>query len=150
GMYLGGKKCGWLVEHSQLGKHDGKDVLRVSSELYMVTQFDGEKSGKEEKTLICYELTGTGTIVFASQHRKEDGKEVSQQAVRHGKGLRITTRQRGRTIHRDVPLPKDTLAVARGLEAWLRGSRKPAEKYTRYSLAWEDSDVDQKEIYCFK
>jgi hypothetical protein len=150
GLYMGGKKCGWIVEDTKLGKHGDKDVLKVSSQTYMATLFDGEKSVKEEKTLFCYELKGDGNIVFAEQYSKEDGKEKVQQAARHGKGLRITTKQGKRTLTRDVPMPKDNLAVARGLENWLLGQRKPDEKYTKYTMSWDDADVDQKEIYVFK
>jgi hypothetical protein len=73
-----------------------------------------------------------------------------QQAVRHGKGLRITTRQGKRSLSRNVPMPRDNLAVARDLAAWLRGSRKPGDRFTSYSMSWEDADVDQKEVYSFK
>jgi hypothetical protein len=150
GMYMGGKKCGWIVEQSRLGKYAGKDVLEVTSESYMATTFDGEKSVKEELTRSCYELTGTGNILFAEQRTKEDGKEMTRQAVRHGKGLRITTKQGDRTLTRDVAMPKDNLADARGLEDWLRGPRKAEDKFTHYTMDWDDADIDQKEIFHFK
>src|SRR5437660_9039005 len=87
GMYIGGKKCGWIVDEVKLGKHEGTEVVRVTSQSYMATLFDGEKSLKEETTLFCYALTGDGPIVFARQYQKEDGKELKRLATRHVKGL---------------------------------------------------------------
>jgi hypothetical protein len=150
GLYMGGKKCGWVIEQVKLVKHAGQEVLEVFSQTYMATTFDGEKSVKEETSRLCYELTGAGTIVFGEQRRKEDGKEQVQKASRHGKGLRITSKQGDRTLTRDVPMPKDNLVVARDLETWLRGQRRPDEKFTKWTLSWEDADVDQKEVYTFK
>src|SRR5262249_35637342 len=91
-----------------------------------------------------------GGIVHANVKKKEDGKEVVREAVRQGKRLRITTKQGGRTLTRDVDLPKDTLAQQRQSEDWLRKGMKAGGKFTKYSVAWEEADVDQKEIYVFK
>jgi hypothetical protein len=150
GMYIGGKKCGWIVDEIKFGKHDGKEVVRVTSQSYMATLFDGEKSIKEEKSLFCYALTGEGRLVYARHYQKEDGKELTRQATPHGKGMRITTQQGKRTLTHDVSMPKDTLALARELEVWLRGSRKAGDRFVKYSVSWEDADVDQKETYIFK
>ncbi len=150
GTYIVNKKTGWIVEEMKLGKHDGKDVLVALSESYSDTVFDGEKSTKEEKTIITYELTGDGTILRTDVRQKEDGKETSRTAVRHDKGLRVTTKLGGRTLTRDIDMPKDTVAHQRQLEAWLRGTPKAGEKFTKYSVSWEEKDVNQKEIYTFK
>jgi hypothetical protein len=150
GLYMGGKKAGWVIEDFKLARHAGTPVLEVYSEMYMATLFEGQKSVKEEKTRFCYELAGAGNIVFASQYRQEDGKELSRRAVRRGKGLRITTKQRKETLARDVAMPKDNLANMHGLDAWLRGPRKAGDRFTRYSMSWDDADVDQKEVVTFK
>src|SRR5215475_9455450 len=60
-----GNKAGYNIDEQKLGKHKGLDVLRVTSESSMETLFDGEKSVRNETTLICYELTGVGAIVYA-------------------------------------------------------------------------------------
>jgi hypothetical protein len=150
GTYIKDKKTGWIIEEMKLGKHAGKDVLVSLSESYNSTLFDGEKNVKEEKTVITYELTGDGAILHAEVKQKEDGKETIRTAVRHGKGLRITTKIGGRTLTRDIDMPKDTLAEQRRLEAWLKGTPKVGEKFTKYSVSWEEKEVDQKEIYNFK
>jgi hypothetical protein len=150
GLYITGKKVGWMIEELKPGKHDGKDVLKSLSESYMATTFDGEKSVKEEKSVISYELTGEGRIVHAEVWKKEDGKEVTRVAVPRGRCLRITTKQGGRTLTRDVTLPKDTLAEQRKLEAWLAGMRKAGEKLTTWSVSWDETDVDQKRVHTFK
>jgi hypothetical protein len=150
GLYITGKKVGWIIEELKLGKHAGKVVLKSSTESYMATTFDGEKSVKEEKTVISYELDGEGTILHAEVKKKEDGKEIVSQVIRQGKLLRITTKQGGRTLTRNVDLPRDTLAHQRKLEAWLTGKPKAGERFTKYSVSWDEADIDQKEIYSYR
>jgi hypothetical protein len=150
GTYITGKKVGWQTEDWKLGKHDGKDVLVYTVESYTCTLSDGEKSVREEKTVTLYELEGDGPILNAELRRKEDGKVILRKAVRQGKKLRITTKQGARTLTRDVDLPRDTLSNERKLEEWLAGTRKAGETFVKYSVAWEEKDIDEKETYTFK
>ena len=150
GMYIAGKKVGWSIEELKLDKVDGKPVLKSSNESYMATVYDGEKTIKEESTVIDYELTGSGVIVHAVVKKKEDGKEIVREAVRDGKRLRITTKQGGRTLRRTVDMPRDTLLHQRELEAWLQGEHKPGDSFKKYSASWDDADINQKEIWTFK
>ena len=150
GVYFKDKKVGWSVEELKLGKHKGTDVLFSTSETYMVTLFDKERSVKHEKSNICFELTGQGPILFADTYRKEDGKLVTRRIEREGDGVKITTVQGGRTLSRTVKMPKDTIAHHRQLEGWLSGPRKEDDKFTSYSTSWEEEDVDTKNIYRFR
>src|SRR5262249_33735078 len=93
---------------------------------------------------------GPGNILFADVYRKEDGKLVTRRIERDGARLKITTKQGGRTLTRTVPMPKDTIAHHRQLEGWLVGARKAGEKFTSYSAAWEEDDVDTKNVYRFR
>ena len=154
GLYVGGKKAGYQIEEIKLGKYDGKEVLTVSTQEYFATLYDGEKSVKEETTTCHYELTGDGLLLFARRERKEDGKTLTTELTRHGKGMRVTTRQGKRKAEkRDVAMPNDTLALARALEFWLVQPRKAGDRFVKYSVAWDTDDVehvDQKEIHVFK
>jgi len=152
GMYFKDKKVGWIVEELKLGRHNGQPVLYSTSESYMATLFDGEKSVKEEKSLTCYELTGQGEILFASSTRKDDGSQVTRQIDRDPskRELRITTKQGGRTLVRTVPMPRDTLAHHRQLEGWLRGPRKKGDVFDKYNAVWDEADVNSKQVYHFK
>jgi hypothetical protein len=150
GVYIKGKKIGWIVEELKLSKHGDKDVVLSINETYTSTLFDGDKTTKEDRSVITYELTGEGTILQAEVNAKEDGKATERKVVRHGKGLRIITKQGGRTLTRDVPMPKDTLAHQIQLEAWLKGKPKVGEKFTKCSVTWEERDINQEEIYSFK
>jgi hypothetical protein len=150
GVYHKGKKGGWIIDETKVGKHDGKDVLLSISESYTCTLYDGEKNTKEEKSVTAYELAGEGTILYAEVTSKEDGKTTVRKVARHGKGLRITTEQGGRTLTRDVDMPKDTVVNQRKLESWLKGKRKAGETFTKYSVTWEERDVNEEEVYSFK
>jgi hypothetical protein len=150
GVYIKGKKIGWIIDETKLGKQDGKDVLLSITESYTSTLFDGDKTTKEEKSVIIYELTGEGAILQAEVNAKEDGKVTVRKIVRHGKGLRITTTQGGRTLTRDVEMPKDTVAHQINLETWLKGKPNKGEKFTKCSVEWAERDINQEEIYSFK
>ncbi len=150
GLYIKDKKIGWVIEETRLARRDGKDVLVSSSETYTKTLFDGDKSEKEEKEVITYELTGEGTILAAEVNAKEDGKTTVREVFRHGKGLRISTRQGGRKLTRDVAMPRDTVAHQVKLEEWLKGARKAGDTFTKYSVTWAERDVNQADVYSFK
>jgi hypothetical protein len=150
GVYFKDRKVGWVVEEMKLGKHNGADVMLSLSETYMKTLFDKEESVKHEKTTTAFELAGRGDIAFADFYRKEDGKVVTRRIERDGGRLKIVTKQGGRTLTRRVPMPKDTIAHHRELEAWLAGPRKAGEKFTSYSAAWEEDDVNTKNVYRFR
>ncbi len=150
GLYIKDKKIGWVIEETKLGKRDGKDVLVSSTEEYSKTLFDGEKSEKEEKEVITYELTGEGAILQAETTAKEDGKTTVRKAARHGKGLRIITQQGSRTLTRDVDMPKDTVAHQIKMEEWLKGARKAGEKFNKYSVTWAERDINQEDVYSFR
>jgi hypothetical protein len=149
-VYFKDKKVGWVVEEMKLGKHNGADVLLSTNETYMVTLFDKEKSVKHDKSVTAYELTGAGAILFADVSREEDGKVVTRRVERAGAGVKITTKQGGRTFTRTVKAPKDTIAHHRELEAWLAGARKAGDTHVNYSSSWEEEDVDTKNVYHFR
>lgn len=150
GIYFKDQKVGWIVEEMKLGTLQGKQVLFSSSHTMMVTLFDGEKSVKEEKSTTAYDLTGQGRIVFAESIRRDDGKEVIRQVEATDKGLKITTKQGGRTLVRLVSPPRDTLAHQRELEAWLQGPRVKGDLFTKYSTSWDETNVNSKQVYQFK
>jgi hypothetical protein len=147
GMYMKGKKVGWTVDEMKLGRRGGRPVLLSTSDMVMVTLFDGEKSVKEEKTTTEYDLSGDGPIVFAEMSRREDGKVVLRRVERDGDKLKITTTQGGRTLTRSVPIPRDTIAHQRQLERWLSGSRRKGDKFNKYAAAWDEAEVDSKQVY---
>jgi hypothetical protein len=150
GLYLGKKKAGWEVDEVKLGTHDGKEVAVVTSESYIVLLVEGEKAITQEKSKTCYELEGDGAVVFAEVRTREDDKETVRTAVRKDKGLLLTLQSGKRKTERNVPIPKDTLALQRSLELWLRSTPKKGATFDSYSTAWEEDKIDVKEVYTFK
>jgi Transglutaminase-like superfamily len=154
GMYVRGKKMGWIVMDLKLATHGGRPVLQTTQESHSVTLFDGEKSVKTDKVVVRYELAGEGTILSAEKTVKEDGRVSTYALARHGKGVRVTTRLGDRTRgakSRDAATPKDTLALTRRFEAWLAdGRRKKGDTFVNYGLAWDRNDIDQKETHTYR
>jgi hypothetical protein len=150
GLYIGGQKMGYSVDEVKVVQRDGKDVLRSTSEMYLATLFDGEKSIKEDRSVTYYELTGDGAILSAEVIRIEDGTRLERSIRREGKQLKIVTKQGGRNLERTIPLPRDTLRHQLDFEKWLLADRKKGDRFTKYSAAWEDADVNSKQIYTFR
>ncbi|MFO0930765.1 MAG: transglutaminase-like domain-containing protein [Gemmataceae bacterium] len=150
GVYFSGKKVGYIIEEVKLARRGGQEVVHSTTETFMSTLFDGEKSVKKERSLTCYELTVPGRIVFAEVSRLEDGKQIDRRIERAGKGLKVVTKQGERTLERPVPMPRDTLVHQQQLEAWLQGDRKPGDTFTKFNTSWEEADVDNKQVYTFK
>lgn len=150
GIYIKGKKVGWAIEETKIGEKDGKPVLYSLSDSYMQTLFDGEKSLKKDKNVTVFSLEGKGEILSASVSKEDDGKTITREARREGKGWKIVTTQGGRKSDRTVPLPKDHLASHRALEDWLNGSRKAGDQFTKYTINWDETEIDQKESYTYK
>jgi len=150
GIYIKGKKVGWAIEEIKLGEREGKPVLLSSSESFMQTLFDGEKSVKKEQQTLVYSLEGKGELLAGSVAKEDDGKLLRRQGKRTAEGFLITTIQGGRSSSRTVPVPKDHLASHRALEEWLNGPRKAGDTFSKYTLNWDETDIDQKETYTYK
>lgn len=150
GIYVKGKKVGWSVDEIKIVQRDGREVMQATSESFMQTLFDGEKSTKKDKTTYIYSLDGDGPMIHADIFKEDDGKSITREGKRIGDKFEITTNQAGRKSKRMVSPPKDTLANQRQLEKWLAGERKPGDTQIKWSITWEEAEIDQKEIYRFK
>jgi transglutaminase-like putative cysteine protease len=144
------KKVGWETEEAKLGQHDGKDVLIVTSESFLSISVDGEKSVSRELTTTSYELEGEGAIVHARVVATEDGRTTTREVVRKGRELVITTKDGKRTSSRKVPLPRDTLLVEEKFDAWLRAGPKKGDRFTKYSVSWNEEEIEAEEVYTFQ
>jgi transglutaminase/protease-like cytokinesis protein 3 len=150
GLYVKGKKVGWEIEDFRVVKEDGKEVLVATSESHFQTTSEGEKSVSTEHAVTVYELEGEGTILRADVKAVSDKTVTTRKAVRKGKGLEVTSVQGKRKTVREIPMPKDTLELDRKFEAWLRSGPKKGQKFTKYSLSWDEDEVDTEETYIYK
>ncbi len=150
GLYMRGQKIGWTIDELKLGMHQGQRVVVSTNETYMQTQYEGVRSVREEKTTTKYELTGDGAIVFAEEIRREDGQEKRYTVERIGERLRIVQESGKNRSERQVPSPKDTLALQRKLEYWLAGPRRKGDQFTKYNANWEKVEVNSPQRYEYR
>jgi Transglutaminase-like superfamily len=150
GLYLKGKKVGWETEDYKVVRRDGAQVLEVTTESYFSTLADGEKSLSTEKSVVVYSLEGEGPILSADVKAVSDKTTTTRRAVRKDKGLEVTVEHGKRKTVRTIALPKDTVTRDRQFEAWLRTGPKKGDKFTKYSAAWDEEDVDQEELITYK
>jgi hypothetical protein len=140
GMYVRDKKMGWIIVELKVVRYGRQTVLQAIQEAH-----------SETLSVIRYELAGEGAILSATKVTKDDDSTLTQAMVRHGKGVRLTTRGGKRTVTRDVALPKDTIALMRKFEGWLAdGRRKKGDTFVNYGLAWDRNDVNQKETHTYR
>lgn len=143
GLYIAGQKTGWLVTDSHLATFDGRDVFEVVSEWRMVMRFLGAEESTELHSVTRHALEDEGKLFYAEETQREAQSEIKHVAERFGDGLRIRTTTGGETTERQVPLPRDTLAVQRDLEAWLSKPPRKGERFTLYEVTLGEDDIDQ-------
>ncbi len=86
GCYFQKAKGGWVVAESKLGKHDGKDVLVATTELYFAEVQGGTKTVTKFKTVTCCALEGEGALVFSEVRYWTNQEERMVRAVCKGTG----------------------------------------------------------------
>ncbi|MDZ4782873.1 MAG: transglutaminase-like domain-containing protein [Planctomycetia bacterium] len=144
GLYLAGKKTGYMLTETRLATRDGHEVLEVTSEWTFVMRLLGAETKSELQNLIVYSLEGDGEIVYAEELEKEDETSIQRKAVRNAEGLKISTTENGATTERQAGSPRDTLVVARDLEAWLKQSPQAGDKHAFYEVTLGEDTIDRK------
>jgi hypothetical protein len=150
GLYIAGKKVGWMIDEMKLTTFEGKEVATERHEMLVAFNNEGEKSKLEEKSDTHYSLEGDGPIVFAETRTTNDKQTTVRVAVRKGEKMVVTTEAAGHKENRTVPVPKDTLGLARRLDEWLNGPRKAGDKFDNFSASWDEEEVDSPETVIFK
>jgi hypothetical protein len=150
GLYVVGKKVGWMTTELKLDKVNDKEVAVVQSHMYIALVRDGMKSIMENKSITHYSLEGDGGLIFAEKRAKDDKQETVQTITPRKGGLLVTTVTAGRKTTREVPVPKDNLALQRKRDLWLQSALKKGDTFEDYSAEWTDNDIDVKSTITFK
>lgn len=150
GVYLKGKKVGWVVEELKLGIHDGHEVAIYAGQSQLRFQFLGIESKMDNDWTTVYQLSGDGEILAANDRVVEDGSETEIIVTRNKKRLLITTKTGGQETKRRVAIPKETLAQMRRLDVWLESDRKKGDTFEDYEAAWDEAEVDMKQVLTFQ
>jgi transglutaminase-like putative cysteine protease len=150
GIYLGPRKMGWLIEELKLGKYAGKEAAIHSSEAYIATAREGEKSVIEVKSNSYFELAGEGRLVFAEERKVEDKTETIFTGVREKNELVLITKTKNRKTQRRVPLPRESLEQMRRLDRWLLCHPAQGATFESYSTSLDQKNVEIKEAYVFR
>lgn len=143
GLYLAGQKAGWMVIDTHLARHDGQEALEAVDDMHIVMQFLGVEAKTELHSVTRHALDGAGELLYAEASETEDDRTIQRIAERDGNELRIRTTENGATSDRRSPLPRDTLTVARNLEAWLAKPPQPGERFTTYELTLDGDAIDE-------
>jgi hypothetical protein len=150
GLYVQGKKIGWMVAELKLGRHADRDVAVETSELRISMKSDGEVTELKQKSVTYYSLDGDGPIIGAEETGTQDKQDTVYTVLPSANGLSITGTVGKRKTQREVPLPKANLAISRKLMQWLSGKPAVGASFDHYGTSWDEKDVDQKEVFTFK
>lgn len=150
GLYLKGKKVGWMVSELKLGTHQGQEVAIDTSEMLLQLSAEGENSSNRQLEKTYFSLEGAGKIVFAETRSTSDGKDTVYTATPTAKGMKVVTTVGGVATTREVPTPKATLRLNQQLTNWLLASPKVGSTFEHWGTSWDEQEVDSKEIFTYK
>jgi hypothetical protein len=150
GVYFRGRKLGWAIGESRLGTLDGREVAIDRFQLHFVLQTESGRSQTELNSVTTYSLDGEGAVLAKEERTKEDGNEIVQQAVREGKGLRVTVRSRGGTQERRTPAPRETLGQARRLHQWLTANPRKGATIEQYTSSLTDEELNTRMVVSYQ
>jgi hypothetical protein len=150
GAYLLGSKAGWISDESRMAQVQGTALFENRSEMSIEMQMQGQRLSKSMLTTTRYSLDGDGLIHSITQTDREDGTETQYSAVRDGRNLRITTREKdGKATERVVPMPRANLKSLRDVEAWLTKSPRRGEKMTVHEADLSSEEVEMETVMEF-
>lgn len=143
GVYLAGKKTGWMTIDTRLAEQDGAPCLEEATEFQITMQFAGQTITSQSRSVARYALAGDGALLFVAEVEAEGDAKVERTATRDAQQLRIRTVENGATTERAAPMPRDTLKSALELEVWLAGPPRRGDKATIYEVTLADDEIDQ-------
>jgi len=150
GVYLTGKKVGWLVEELKLGVRNGNEVAICSGEMKLSVQFLGVKSEMENDWTTVFQLRGDGEILSATDSTIEDGSETEIVVTREKNQLLVIKKAGGHETERRTAIPKETLALMRRMDVWLESDRTKGDIFENYWTEWNEPEIDTKEVLTFQ
>src|SRR5690606_13926372 len=102
----------------------------------------GVRSRTTGRLVTRYSLEGDGPILYAQDTEIDDNIKVEHTAVREGGQLRIVTRTGDTVSERFVPLPRDTLKLARDRAAWLAAGPRQGEHFSAWEVLLDEEDIN--------
>lgn len=150
GLYLQGKKVGYMILELDLGEYKGEEVAIETSEMLLSLTVMDEKSVMQQKERVIYSLQGEGPIISAEQRTTHDRQETVLTAERTEKGMAITTTIGGNINRREIPQPKATVAQSQRIMNWMLSGPKKGDKFEYWGTEWDEAEVDSKEVFIFQ
>jgi hypothetical protein len=133
---------------TRLGKHDGKEVLINSEELFVHVKRGETEFKIEQKTTTVLSVEGQGEVLKAEDWKKESGKEKLVIGERRGNDFIVKTK--GKDGERKLAPPKRTLQISRNFDDWLCSVPKQGATFETYGIGLEDADINTKEVNTFQ
>jgi hypothetical protein len=146
GVYMLGKKVGWMSIGTALAKYNAQTVARQSTEGSLKLRAGGQSVGMQFADETIFSLQGLGPVLSASQRMTQDGKVTLYSLSRdaNGRGYHLKTTSAGRTSAKSTLAPRETLSQSRDLENWLRVQTKSGATFTQLSTSLDGADLNSK------
>lgn len=142
GVYLAGKKAGWMTIDTRLTEHDVQPCQEEETEFLVSMQILGETSTTTTHNVARYALSGDGALLFVEEVEIDGESKVTRTGRPEGGKFKIRIAENDAVTERTTAPPKDTLQAAKDLEVWLAGPRRKGDKTTTYEVALADDAID--------
>ncbi len=143
GLYLNGKKVGYLVGTSKIVKRGDTDFFEQTME----TLFKAKKEGKQfiDKTTLTrqFNLDGNGELTKIEQISERDGATYTSTLMKQGDKYLETSTGGKSTKSITVEPPKTGLANDKQLGEWLRSSPKAGDQFEYKSSDFNGGEFNE-------
>ncbi len=147
GLYLKGKKVGWVTRDIKIVKRDGKDVLQMDEESRFELTYDGTAVKSIITATTVFGLEGEGDLLYQEEVTKENGKTTINKGERKGKVFLVTGSDGKKP--REVAQPKATLMLDKKMEDWLRSNPKKDDTFKNWTITLDDAEIDTEELITY-
>lgn len=143
GLYLGGKKVGYLIASSKIIKRGDSDFF----EQKMETLFKATKRGKpfiDKSTLTrLFNLDGNGELTSVEQVNERDGATYTSAVIKQGEKYLETSSGGKSTKSITIEPPKTSLDNDKQLGDWLKSSPKAGDEFDYKSSDFNGGEFNE-------
>ena len=127
GLYLNGKKVGYLVGTSKVVKRGDTEFFEQKMETLISAAKDGKKFSDKSTLTRLFNLDGNGQLYSIEQVSERDGATHTNTVIKQGDKYLETSSSGARSIQ--IEPPKTNLDNDKQLSDWLDSSPKPGDKF---------------------
>lgn len=144
GLYLNGKKVGYMVNSSKIVKRGDTDFFEQKVE----TMISAKKEGKPfvDKSMLTrmFNLDNNGELTSIDLVSERDGATYTSNVIKQGDKFQATSSGGKSTNTLTIGSPKTSLGNDKQLGEWLKASRKPGDTFDHASSDFRQGEFAEQ------